>query len=255
MTIAVDPGFDILPPRVGRVDVAAARAAVERDGGVVLTGWPAEPDSLVVAAATVLGTRLRGLEKVQRRTTVDGGELDLHRDGAHVVVEIQDRQVRLRHPDIDYVLVLCHSPAAVGGDSVVVDGYRIAEHVRATDPQLYRFLTGVDVDLTTGIGRSDVHHVPRVARLLEHTRGGRLIVRVADGVQPVPRESEWDEHVELIARWDRVLDEARAAVTRSTRLGEGEILLLDNYRCLHGVTPHSGPRTTYVARATTADVW
>jgi gamma-butyrobetaine dioxygenase len=136
-------------------------------------------DSAVRAAAAVLGTRLRWLEAVRSRRTEAGGELGLHTDGANVVVDVHDRHVRLRDPDIDYVLVLCETPAAQGGDSVVADGYRLVERLREGNPELNEFLTGVDVDFTSSLSHSGVGTVPVVARMVEWTRGGRMVVRAA----------------------------------------------------------------------------
>ncbi len=56
-------GVDFVPERLPRTDTSAARGLLERDGAVILSGWPEEADSVVNAAAAVLGTRLRELEK------------------------------------------------------------------------------------------------------------------------------------------------------------------------------------------------
>jgi hypothetical protein len=64
-------GVDFVPQRVSRTETSAARRLLERDGAVILTGWPMEPDSVVNAATAVLGTRLRELEKVRPKTTTD----------------------------------------------------------------------------------------------------------------------------------------------------------------------------------------
>lgn len=246
-------GVDFVPERVARTETSAARKLVERDGAVILTGWPVEPDSVVNAAATMLGTRLRELERVQERTTENAGALTLHRDGAHVVVEIGDRPVRLRIPDPDYVQILCAAPARSGGESVVVDGYQLVDRIRSGAPELYEFLTTVDVDVTSKVPRADVHRTPRVCRMVEWTRGGRMIVRVADHAQPVPRETQWDEHQTMIDAYADVLATAAAQVRADTTLVAGEVLVLDNYRCLHGVRAHVGPRTTHVLRCRSKD--
>ncbi len=41
--------------------------------------------------------------------------------------------------------------------------------------------------------------------MVEWTRGGRMIVRVAELAQPMPRESRWDEHEQLIQAYVDVL--------------------------------------------------
>jgi gamma-butyrobetaine dioxygenase len=250
-------GVDLVPERVSRTNTSAARQLLERDGAVILPGWPVEPDSVVSAAAAVLGARLRELERIRERITDNADTLMLHRDGAHVVVDIHDRLVRVRIADPDYVLILCADPAPAGGESVVVDGYRLIDRLREDAPELYDFMTSVDVDMTSGwISKNihpDLHQVPRVCRMVEWTRGGRMIVRVAEGAQPAPRETHWEEHERLIAAYAEVITTAAAHVRVDTTLASGDVLILDNYRCLHGVRAHDGTRTTYVLRCKSQD--
>ncbi len=246
-------GVDFVPERLPRTETSAARQLLERDGAVILTGWPVEPDSVVNAAAAMLGTRLRELERVRQRTTNNSDALTLHRDGAHVVVDIHDRLVRLRIADPDYALILCTAPAPAGGESFVVDGYRLIDRLREGAPELYEFITTVDIDVTSRNTLPDVYRVPRVCRMVEWTRGGRMIVQVAEGAQPAPRETQWDEHERLIATYADVITTVAAQVRGDTTLAAGEILVLDNYRCLHGVRAHGGRRTVHVLRCKSQD--
>ncbi|MGH3938020.1 MAG: TauD/TfdA family dioxygenase [Pseudonocardiaceae bacterium] len=246
-------GVDLVPERLPRTETSAARQLLTRDGAVILTGWPVDPDSVVSAAAAVLGTRLRELEKVQKRTTNSSDALTLHRDGAHIVIDIRDRLVRLRIADPDYVLILCAAPAPTGGESVVVDGYRLIDRLKEGVPELYEFVTSVDVDVTSRIAYPDVYRVPRVCRIVEWTRGGRMIVRGSEYTQPVPRESQWEEHERLIATYADVISTVAAQVRADTTLAAGEVLVLDNYRCLHGVRAHQGHRRVHVLRCKSQD--
>ncbi|MGH3916197.1 MAG: TauD/TfdA family dioxygenase [Pseudonocardiaceae bacterium] len=246
-------GVDLVPERLSRTETSAARQLLARDGAVILTGWPVEPDSVVNAASAVLGTRLRELEKVHQRTTNSSDELTLHRDGAHVVIDIRDRLVRLRIADPDYALILCAVPAPAGGESVVVDGYRLIARLKDGAPELYEFITSVDVDVTSRIPYSDVYQVPRLCRMVEWTRGGRMIVRCSEYTQPAPRETQWEQHERLIAAYADVITTVAAQVRADTTLAAGEVLVLDNYRCLHGVRAHDGTRTTHVLRCKSQD--
>lgn len=245
-------GVAFRPERIDGDDPVKAREVLTRDGAVILTGWSPQPDSVVRAAAAVLGTRLRGLEEVRSRTTQRAKELALHSDGANVAVDIHDRRVQLRDPDIDYVLVLCETAAPAGGESFVADGYRLIERIREHDPELYDFLSGIDVDLTSGVGLSDVLPVPRVCRMLEWTRGGRMVLRAAPWARPRPRETRRDDHQRMLDAYTDVLTALTAAAPDS-RLEPGEIQLLDNYRCPHGVRAHDGQRRTHVLRCKSAE--
>lgn len=236
-----------LPKRVRHDDTTGARELLGSEGAVIMTGWPVAPDSAVRAAAGVLGTCLRWLEAVRSRSTEAGRELGLHTDGANVVVDVHDRHVRLRDPDVDYVLIQCETPAAQGGDSVVADGYRLVERLRQAHPQLHEFLTSVDVDFTSSLSHSGVGTVPVVARMVEWTRGGRMVVRAATHALPAPREPSWEEHERRLGEYADLLATLIADAPRE-RLAPGEILVLDNYRCPHGVGAHQGSRRTHVLR-------
>ncbi len=103
---------------------APTRALLERDGAVILTGLPPKPDSLTLAAAEVLGTRLSRLYPVHERASDRDDRIHLHCDNHNVVVDIHGRLTRLRDPDEDYVLIQCVRQATRGGSSLVADGYR-----------------------------------------------------------------------------------------------------------------------------------
>lgn len=248
-------GLDFVPKRLPRRGAVPARTLLRRDGAVILTGWPVEADSAVNVAAALLGTRLRELEQVREKTTDDAEALGLHTDGANVVVDIHDRRVHLRHPDVDYVAILCAAPAPTGGGSLLVDGYRLVERLRDQMPELYEFLTTVDVDVTSRVPSPDVHPPPRVCRLIEWTRGGRMIVRTPDYAQPAPRETRWAEHEQQLNAYADVLATLTAQVRKETMLAAGEVLVLDNYRCLHGVRTHHGTRTIHVLRCKSDNAW
>lgn len=239
-------GVAFLPTRVGVDDVSEARELLARDGAVILTESPVEPDALVRAAAMVLGTRLRHLEDVRSRTTESGGELVLHTDGVHVVVDIHGRHTQQRDHDIDFVLVLCETPAPVGGESVTVDGYRLVERIRRDRPELYEFMTTVDVDFTSGVRELEAHRQPpRACRMIEWTRGGRMVLRAYPWAVPLPMDPLREEHQHRLDEYVEVLAELFAAAPHD-RLGTGEIQLLDSYRCPHGVRAHHGIRRTHV---------
>jgi gamma-butyrobetaine dioxygenase len=253
-------GVDFVPDRVPHDAIPTARKLLNRNGAVILTGWPVELDSVVNAASAMLGTRLRELEKIQERTTDNTADSQqgpsaglLHRDGAHVVVDINDRLVQVRIPDPDYVLIFSAIPAPTGGASVVIDGYRLLEQLRSGAPELYEFLTTVDVDVSSRNTLPDVRRIPRVCRMVEWTRGGRMILRVADYAQPMPRESRWAEHDRLIQAYVDLCTTLAAQIQTDTTLAPGEALFVDNYRCLHGVRDHTGQRTTYILRCKSKD--
>jgi gamma-butyrobetaine dioxygenase len=62
-----------------------------------------------------------------------------------------------------------------------------------------------------------------------------------------------DEHEKLIAAYADVITTVAAHIRGDTTLAAGEVLVVDNYRCLHGVRAHEGHRTVHVLRCKTQD--
>jgi gamma-butyrobetaine dioxygenase len=257
---APDPTLDDLVASVGlapeRCAGSRAAALVERDGAAILTGGHGDPRELVVAAAELLGTRLRTVFPVRQKTEHSAEPLDLHSDGANVVVDVHGRAVRLRDPDEDYLFQLCRAPAASGGDSILVDGHRLLERLRVGRPELHTFLTTADVDFFGGNAKPTrgVPHTPLVRRLVEYTRGGRLVVRASTSAAPAPQEPQMAEHARLLQSYADVLTAAAAAAPRF-RLETGELLVVDNYRMLHGRDGFRGRREMCILTVLSSDAW
>ncbi len=243
----------LAPERCAGPSVAAL---VERDGAAVLTGGCGDPRELVTAAADLLGTRLRTVFPVRHRTEDTAGPLGLHSDGAHVVVDLHGRAVRLRDPDEDFLFQLCRAPAPSGGDSILIDGYRLLDRLRVVRPELHTFLTSTDVDFfgaNTHPARG-VPPIPLVRRHVEYTRGGRLIVRASTSAAPAPQEPQTAEHAGLLRSYADVLA-ATAAATPRFRLEAGELLVIDNYRVLHGRDGFRGRREMCILTVLSSDAW
>lgn len=233
-----------------------AGALIERDGAAILTGGHGDPRELVLAAAELLGARLRTVFPIRHKTEEAADPLSLHSDGADVVVDVHGRSVRLRDPDEDYLFQLCRAPAASGGESILVDGYRLLELLRVGRPELYAFLTTADVDFFGGNPHParGVPHTPLVRRLVEYTRAGRMVVRASTSAAPAPQESRTAEHARLLQSYADVLAAAAAAAPRIL-LQAGELLMIDNYRVLHGRSGFRGRREMCILTVLSSDAW
>ena len=240
----------VVPARVPGGRAQKARALLTRDGAVVLTGYENTADALVVAAAQTLGSRLRRLYPHRTRTSRDAGPVHLHADSFDLVVDIGGVPSRRRDPDEDHVLIQCVQPAPSGGDSFALDAYGFVAGLASADPALLDFLTGTDVDLHGEW--AGLPGAPRVGRHVEYTRTGRRIVRRTDGAAPLHRDPD-TEHVRgLLTRFEDAVQGLEPALPRF-RLAEGDILVLDNYRCWHGRDAHTGERTVRILTLRTAD--
>lgn len=249
--LASGPG--IVPTRVPRERAREARELLSRDGAVVLTGHDNTSDALVIAAAQVIGDRLRELYPHRVRTSHEGAPVHLHADSFDIVVDIGGVPHRRRHPDEDHVLVQCVRPAVHGGDSFALDAYAFVDGLSSTDPALHSFLTGSDVDLygawadLRGLPAS-----PRIGRHVEFTRTGRRIVRRTDGAVPIHRDPDIEHIRTQLARLNDAVHGVEPSLPRFC-LNEGDILVLDNYRCWHGRDGHTGERTVRILTARSSD--
>ncbi|MET8665227.1 TauD/TfdA family dioxygenase [Streptomyces tendae] len=246
-------GPGVSPTRVPRERAGAARELLLRDGAVTLTGHANTSDALVVAAAQVIGHRLREVYPHRLRNSRDGSAVHLHADSFDLVVDIGGVPHRRRHPDEDYVLVQCVRPALHGGDSFALDAYAFVDALAATDPALHTFLHGSDVDLYGAW--ADLRGLParpRVGRHVEFTRTGRRVVRRTDGAVPLHRDPDTEHIRTQLARLNDAVHGVEPSLPRF-RLDEGDILVLDNYRCWHGRDSHTGERTVRILTARSAD--
>ncbi|MEG3626815.1 TauD/TfdA family dioxygenase [Streptomyces poriticola] len=243
----------VVPARVRAGVGDEARRLLHRDGAVILTGHENTADALVVAAAHLLGHRLRELYPHRVRTSRDAGPVHLHADSFDVVVDVGGVPHRRRDPDEDHVLVQCGRPAPAGGDSFALDAHAFVDGLTATDPEMLDFLTGTDVDLYgSWAGLRGLPATPRVGRHVEYTRTGRRIVRRTDGAAPIHRDPDGEQVHALLTRLRDAVHGAEAALPRFP-LAEGDILVLDNYRCWHGRDAHSGERTVRILTLRSAD--
>lgn len=239
----------LVPERLPAFD-PAARAVLAATGAVILSGLEAGPDALAVGAAALFGSRLRELYPHRTRRSIDGDVVPLHADSFDVVVDVGGVPTRRRHPDEDYVLVQLVQPAPSGGESFALDAHRFTDALPA---RLHGFLVGVDVDLygrwpdTRGLPAA-----PRVARHIEYTRTGRRITRRTDGATALHRDPGAGEVSEMLDWLAAEIAAVQKTLPRFT-LAEGDVLVLDNYRCWHGRDGHAGERLVHIQTLRTAD--
>ncbi|MFP5069168.1 TauD/TfdA family dioxygenase [Pseudonocardia nantongensis] len=239
-----------------RATSTGAREVLAEDGVVLVPDAGDDPEALVVLAATVLGGRLRELFGIRPQGGTDSPVLGLHNDGAYLEADVHGRTVQLRDPDEDYLLMHCSVPAPSGGDSVLVDGYALVDRLADGHPELHAFLTGCDVDFFGSRVNPPrgVPDTPLLRRMVEHTRGGRRAVRASDYALPVPREPHWDEHLGRIEEYADLLAGAYEVAPRF-RMDAGDVLLLDNYRYLHGRDAFTGSRALHVLSVRSTDAF
>lgn len=178
-------------------------------GNIKLTNWGGVEDVKVDANAFDLTLTNRGLEP--------------HVDNPY------------RFSTIGYVVLHCLENSFEGGESTIVDGFAVAERLRAEDPEAFEALATTPVyfryqdettvldNLRTLVGLDAQGRVERVAW---SNRTEFVDVRPAEELERYYRARR--RFAELIYS---------EAMTVTFKLQPGQAFILDNYRVLHGRKP------------------
>jgi alpha-ketoglutarate-dependent taurine dioxygenase len=227
--VVTDAG--IIPQRTA--DPAIAARLVRSEGGVILTGVDRTSGAAVTAARAVFAGHIRAVpEPAEVRA---GGVMDL------AVRRVSPEEALGVHTDgfsygdeyPDYFLLLCEQDSEVGGESFFVDGYRLLDALAESEAgtETVELMTTLLVDQTEeGMHRS-------ISPLVGCTPAGRRMVRRFPDQRPLADDAEPEVAAGLIDAWDQL---CRAAAEHAPRfrLAPGEVVIIDNYRMLHGREPY-----------------
>ncbi len=153
----------------------------------------------------------------------------------------------------------CVIPSAEGGgETIVVDGFAVAESIRADDPEAFELLATVPVPFVhrraSAVPQGDDVHLRAEAPVVATDRHGRVVgIRFHErSMGPLPLEPELAErYYPALVRFARAVRSDDFAWRR--RLAAGEAIVYDNQRVLHGRTGFSGAATRRHLRLCTVD--
>jgi hypothetical protein len=136
-----------------------------------------------------------------------------------------------RYPD--FIFLLCVRAAAAGGESFVIDTYRLLDGLSesAEDRAFHQFLT------TTPVEQTEPGFQSSLAPVIGDNGHGRRMSRWTPVQRPdasLPAGVQ-ARHAAWLARWGAMTLEASQRAPRFV-LQPGETICLDNYRMLHGRT-------------------
>lgn len=182
------------------------------------------------------------------RETIFGGFWDFtanmeHKDTAYTTLGIglhTDGTYSFDAPG--YQMFHCLAFDGTGGDSLLVDGFRVAEDMRTEVPDLYRVLTEVEVPGQYIDHARDIHLVARLP-IFRLDRDGRLVQIRYNNHDRAPFILEADRMAafyEALAAFHRRINDP--AYQFRKRLEPGEMLIFDNWRALHGREAYEGFR-------------
>lgn len=151
-----------------------------------------------------------------------------------------ERSLRV-HTDLPYLdtppgvqLMMVDNDGVEGGESTFVDGFAVAEYIRATDPDAWRLLT--TIEFSYPFVREDVEMRGRASLVGLQSNGAYSMVRRAPDLVGAPFVSarETPELYRAVRLWNGLLDGGE--FERRARIGPRTVVVWDNHRILHGRT-------------------
>ena len=127
-----------------------------------------------------------------------------------------------------------------GGETTIVDGFRLAAELRTTDVRAHHALSSVTIP---GQYLGDGSHLMAARPVLRHDHTGELVQVSFNNADRAPFLLAANEMVEVydaLRAFDRLANDERFQWRHVLR--PGEALLFDNWRVLHGRSAYTGRR-------------
>lgn len=137
-------------------------------------------------------------------------------------------------------LLHCLAFDGEGGESTMVDGFRIASELRTAHPDLYDVLARVTVP---GQYVGDGSHLVAARPVLRHDHTGELVQVSFNNADRAPfllPADEMERFYEALRAFEALANDHRLQWRRVNP--PGEAMLFDNWRVLHGRTAYTGHR-------------
>ncbi len=205
-------------------------------GFCIVTGTP--------ATAEATEALLRRVGYV--RETIFGGMWDFQADLSKADTAYTNTELR-PHTDGTYShdapglqLLHCLAFDGTGGESVMVDGFRIAAELRASDPSAYEVLSAVEVP---GQYIGDGAHLRSARPVFRQDRHGELVQVSFNNADRAPfllPVDEMDAFYSALRAFEALANDPTLQWRRVNP--PGEAMLFDNWRVLHGRSAYTGHR-------------
>lgn len=180
------------------------------------------------------------------RTTLFGDMWTFQADMAHADTAYTNLEIK-PHTDGTYmhdapglICLHCTQFKGSGGISILVDGRRVSEELRQTDPKAHAVLTRVQVP--GQYIEKDVHLIARrpVLRIDEFGALGQISYNNHDRAPFHLPEPEMTEFYRALSIFERLIRDPQLQFR--FQLTPGNLVLFDNWRLLHGREAYQGTR-------------
>jgi gamma-butyrobetaine dioxygenase len=192
-------------------EMDAVGDVVARIGPMRRTNWGGIADVKAIASAYDLTMTSRGLEQ--------------HTDNPY------------REPVPGYIFLHCLANDADGGDSTITDGFRVAEELRHTAPEDFDALTRVRPTFTYVDDDAVLENAGPLIEL--DPQGWVRQLRLSNRTEAAPPEDPalLEAYYRARQHLGRLVNDARFQL--QFKLQPGDLMIMDNYRLLHGRTGYA----------------
>lgn len=215
-------------------DLLVARGLLQSDGAVIVSGRGGSSEAVVTLGHELFGDSVR--EMPSPAEVREGGVGDRRPSSLDNTTPLPAHTDGFAYGELypDVIMLGCAESSAQGGESFLVDGYALLEHLVSTPEgsALVEQLMTVSIDQT----EPSMHR--SITPVIGKTSEGRLMLRRFPFQRPATESTTPDADQRMIEAWWSAVLEVAAQAPRF-RLEQGDALVIDNYRVLHGREPYS----------------
>ena len=218
-------------------DLKEAREELQTSGAVIFEHIDCTEAGTRAFAKEMFGDRLRALPDGAR--VFEGGEHDITRVQATNLKTTPCHTDGFAYGDLypDFMLLSCVQESEIGGESILVDGYKVLEALEA-DAELAWAASALrerEIDQTeTGMQTS-------LSPICMDNGSGRTMVRRTLEQRPAQFSSDPENDQKMIDVWHQSIDRA-SGLAPKFKLLPGQVVIVDNYRLMHGRSPYEDLR-------------
>ena len=206
---------------------------LDRDGAVIISGPECGNEATRALARQIFADQTLAVPDAAR--VFEGGEYDHARSQVTNHIATPAHTDGFAYGDLypDYMLLSCVRECANGGESVLIDGYQVRQHL-LDHPEFSwagHALSEVVIDQTETQMQTALSPI-----VMDNGRGRRMVRKTLEQ-RPCADSRDPERDALMIALWRDTIDQAYMEAPRF-KLRAGQTLVVDNYRMLHGRDPY-----------------